>query len=1143
MKKIKNGFTLIEIIGIIILLGVIGLLVYPTIMRIIGDSKEDLYKKNVSEIERLAANWASLNESKLPTMDEMGYYIKIEVLKNEGFIEEDIINPKTEEPMLGCVGITYDKPKDKYTYKYYDDCSSFVKPTLSKFNASIAENEYGWRNKDFYVTLESEYLDYYDYCIGDNKCEPNIRMNNASEKILINQEGIKYVCAKGTNKVGITAIECMLYRLDKTKPNVGKIIFSGTTGLDNWFVSDVAVTTTKSTDNLSGIASNTLSPNVTKITVDTKGTTYTLTARDLAGNESSASYAVKVDKTKPIAGVLAINGTLGDNGWYKSNVSFTAANGSDATSGHNKTTINISSITSDTKGTKVIVTTMDNAGNKQTSEQIVKVDKTAPIPGTLVINGKKGFGEWYLSDVTFNVKNGSDSTSGHSNTTSTHTGVAGNTDGTEVMVTTKDVAGNTATRKYIIRIDKNEPTAGTLIINGTLGNNGWYISNVKLSASDVAGVTSTLNITEITSDTKGTEVTMTSTNNKTGAVKVTKHNVKVDKTKPTVGGLVIHGTKGNGDWYKSDLTFSVTNGGDNTSGHLNTSSNLTSLTTDTKGTTVTITTKDMAGNTSTKNYTVKMDKNAPKIEMVNPTNGNWTNKNIEITSNFSDNISGIVPSSLAWSDDNTNWHNYSNTSTTTFKDTWSGEGNRTGYNRVCDYAGNCSTTSTPIRIDKTNPIVGELVVASGTLGTNGWYTSNVVFSVKNGSDALSGHGSTTSSISSITTNTKGTNVVVTTKDKAGNSTAKTYTFKVDKNAPTITPKYSTVTIGSISEVNVSDLFIINYSISGGYVTCNVNKTKDIKAVNNPLRCTVKGGNGLIAEARINVKNQLASIAVTTPPNKTLYSVGSAFDKTGMVVTAYYKDGTSKVVTNYTIESSVTRYGSSHIGKVKKNWGINYLYPTRRDLDEYDDLIITYTEDGVTKTTTTPITVAIYANQVKNIVIASELASVNVSKVTNYYSNPGGTSHIKTSYEIPTDNEYYRYEVGSNYIRLHSLKAGYYSSDLIRVHFELYDGTIFRAGYFENIDSVNTDIKYSFTVARFIKNSPPYGQFLGATGYLFQQPLTTIVLGWQTFNNITDASGSAPIGASAQNGATYMEYKFSNFVMNGRNMNVVYTLDS
>ena len=902
------GFTLIELLAALVVLAIIALIVYPTIGKLLANNKTKAYEKQLDVIEVAASNWLIENEGKLK---DNAYALPINDIVGSGFIEEnELINPINNEPLTGCIFITWRKNIKQYEYNYVENCEEFIVPKILSLKASSSENEHGWRNKDFYVSLSGEYLENYYYCIDNKKCEPNIMVTDVNKTIAFNEEGIKYVCAYGTNKSGETESICEKYKLDKTKPVIGSIVFSGKQGLNNWFVSDVTVNVTESTDALSGIDNNILSPSETSITKDTKGTTYTLTAKDKAGNISSVSYAVKIDKTKPILGTLTISGT-----------------------------------------------------------------------------------------------------------------------------------------------------------------------------------------------------------------------------------------KGNNDWYKSDVVFSVKDGSDSMSGHASTTSSITSITKDTKGTKVILTTKDNAGNTTTKEYIIKMDKTAPTIEMVNPTNGNWTNKNIEITSNFSDNISGIVPSSLAWSDDNTNWHNYSNTNTTTLKDTWSGEGNRTGYNKVCDYAGNCSTTSTPIRIDKTNPIVGELVVASGTLGTNGWYTSNVVFSVKNGSDALSGHGSTTSSISSITTNTKGTNVVVTTKDKAGNSTAKTYTFKVDKNAPTITPKYSTVTIGSISEVNVSDLFIINYSISGGYVTCNVNKTKDIKAVNNPLRCTATGGNGLIAEAKINVKNQLASIAVTTPPNKTLYSVGSAFDKTGMVVTAYYKDGTSKVVTNYTIESSVTRYGRSHIGKVKKNWGINYLYPTRRDLDEYDDLIITYTEDGVTKTTTTPITVAIYANQVKNIVIASELSRVNVAKVTNYYSNPGGTSHIKTSYEIPTDNEYYRYEVGSNYIRLHSLKAGYYSSDSIRVHFELYDGTIFRAGYFENIDSVNTDIKYSFTVARFIKNSPPYGQFLGATGYLFQQPLTTIVLEWQTFNNITDASGSAPIGASAQNGATYMEYKFSNFVMNGRNMNVVYTLDS
>ena len=62
----KKGFTLIEIIGIIILLALIGLLVYPTVIRIIGDSKEELYQKNISEIERMAANWTSINEDQLP---------------------------------------------------------------------------------------------------------------------------------------------------------------------------------------------------------------------------------------------------------------------------------------------------------------------------------------------------------------------------------------------------------------------------------------------------------------------------------------------------------------------------------------------------------------------------------------------------------------------------------------------------------------------------------------------------------------------------------------------------------------------------------------------------------------------------------------------------------------------------------------------------------------------------------------------------------------------------------------------------------------------------------------------------------------------------------------------------------------------
>ena len=363
----------------------------------------------------------------------------------------------------------------------------------------------------------------------------------------------------------------------------------------------------------------------------------------------------KLDKTELVMGTLVIDGTRGENDWYVSGVKLSVNDVPGVTS-----TLNINEITNDTNGTEVVMTSSTKNGKTATKKYTIKVDKTAPIVGTLNINGTKGTADWYLSDVILTVNNGSDETSGHASTTSSHTKITNNTTGTKVVVTTKDKAGNVATREYTIKVNKDKPIEGTLVIDGTRGENDWYVSDVK---------------------------------------------------------------------------FSVKDGSDNMSGHASTTSSIASITKDTIGTKVILTTKDKAGNVVTKEQTIKMDKTAPTIEMVNPSNGNWTNQNIEITSNFSDSVSGIVPSSLAWSDDNTNWHNYSNTSTTTFKDTWSGEGNRTGYNRVCDYAGNCSTISTPIRIDKTAPTV-PTVTYNG--GSNSCSWNNNYNLTLNSSDSLSG---------------------------------------------------------------------------------------------------------------------------------------------------------------------------------------------------------------------------------------------------------------------------------------------------------------------------------------------------------------------------------------------------------------------
>ena len=47
--------------------------------------------------------------------------------------------------------------------------------------------------------------------------------------------------------------------------------------------------------------------------------------------------------------------------------------------------------------------------------------------------------------------------------------------------------------------------------------------------------------------------------------------------------------------------------------------------------------------------------------------------------------------------------------------------------------------------------------------------------------------------------------------------------------------------------------------------------------------------------------ELQSIKIDTPPSKTMYAQGENFDKTGMVVTATYSDGSTVPVTGYTVE--------------------------------------------------------------------------------------------------------------------------------------------------------------------------------------------------------------------------------------------------
>lgn len=114
----KKGFTLVELLAVIVILGIIAIIAVPVIVNLISDSKNKLHDEQVYQIENAAKKYAVENII-LDDENQEVIKVKITVLKNTGFLEnKKIIDPIDNSEMDGCVVITYDSDFNQYTYNY-----------------------------------------------------------------------------------------------------------------------------------------------------------------------------------------------------------------------------------------------------------------------------------------------------------------------------------------------------------------------------------------------------------------------------------------------------------------------------------------------------------------------------------------------------------------------------------------------------------------------------------------------------------------------------------------------------------------------------------------------------------------------------------------------------------------------------------------------------------------------------------------------------------------------------------------------------------------------------------------------------------------------------------------------------------------
>lgn len=118
---VKKGFTLVELLGVIVILGIIGLIVTPLVLGTINDSEENVNEMQVETIKRAAKNYANAHVFTLCSdgVNSCTKTITIGELKEEGYLEDkDLVDATTDKKISDDEKVNIIVNNGKVSYEY-----------------------------------------------------------------------------------------------------------------------------------------------------------------------------------------------------------------------------------------------------------------------------------------------------------------------------------------------------------------------------------------------------------------------------------------------------------------------------------------------------------------------------------------------------------------------------------------------------------------------------------------------------------------------------------------------------------------------------------------------------------------------------------------------------------------------------------------------------------------------------------------------------------------------------------------------------------------------------------------------------------------------------------------------------------------
>lgn len=518
--------------------------------------------------------------------------------------------------------------------------------------------------------------------------------------------------ATATDRLGNAGNGSVTIKLDKNAPTIGTTR-SPAANANGWNNGDVTVSYGCS-DALSGIASCSAAQT---LSTQGAGQSATGTAADNAGNTASASVSdINIDKAAPTISGAISGGTLGDNGWYRSDVTvhWTCA---DSLSGIAGSCPADGTIGGEGQNLSATGSVSDRAGNAASAQSpAVKIDQTAPNTGASAVDA------WNNVDVDVTLTP-NDALSG---VAETRYRIDGGTDqsGTAVRIASEgkhtlefwsvDKAGNReATKSIAVNIDKSSPTI-THALSPAPNANGWNAGDVHVTFTcddALSGIASCGPDLVVAVEGRDQDASGTARDN-AGNTATDPATVSIDKTAPTITAAADRAPNAD-HWYDDDVTVSFTCGDDLSGVDTCPAPKILGEGADQSAS---ASVADAAGNTAGAGVSpINIDKTAPSLH--GSFTSGWHHDDVVVTWSCDDALSGIKGDCPADS-------------------TVTGEGdNLSASAAVADHAGNeRAVTVEGITIDRTAPST-TAKVADPLL--SGWYAGAVDVELK-AVDALSG---------------------------------------------------------------------------------------------------------------------------------------------------------------------------------------------------------------------------------------------------------------------------------------------------------------------------------------------------------------------------------------------------------------------